>query len=150
MYGLYKSLDFICIRWNISFFACCGVTSLNWTKSKTRQRARSRGVTRAVFYPFIWLANIKTKGSTSRKSFFRSGSQTLIFGGREATTGNTSAVRRLICSWLVASRLLSFIGGHGTIGRGRLSRHLGKGDDDKDRGKRRRRRLHASSTRIPR
>ena len=26
---------------------------------------------------------------------FRSGSQTLFFGGREATTGNTSAVRRL-------------------------------------------------------
>ena len=30
------------------------------------------------------------------KSFCRSGSQTLLFGGREATTGNASAVRRLI------------------------------------------------------
>ena len=29
------------------------------------------------------------------KSFCRSGSQTLFFGGREATTGNASAVRRL-------------------------------------------------------
>ena len=31
----------------------------------------------------------------SQKSLCRSGSQTLFFGGREATTGNTSAVRRL-------------------------------------------------------
>ena len=38
-------------------------------KYKTHQRARSRGVTRAVFYPLIWLANIKAKGFTSRKSF---------------------------------------------------------------------------------
>ena len=30
-----------------------------------------------------------------RKSSCRSGSQTLFFGGREATTGNASAVRRL-------------------------------------------------------
>ena len=56
---------------------------------------RSLAVTRAVFYPLSWLANIKTKGFTSRKSFCRSGSQTLSFGEREATTGNTSAVRRL-------------------------------------------------------
>ena len=35
------------------------------------------------------------KGFTSRKSFCPSGSQTLFFGGREATTGYTSAVRRL-------------------------------------------------------
>ena len=35
------------------------------------------------------------KGFTSRKSFCRSGPQTLIFGGREVTTGNASAVRRL-------------------------------------------------------
>ena len=48
----------------------------------------SRGVTLAVFYPLISLANIKTKGFTSQKSFCRSGSQTLFFGGREATTGN--------------------------------------------------------------
>ena len=48
------------------------------------------------FYPLIWLANIKTKGFTSRKSFCRSGSQTLISGGREASTGNTFAVRRLV------------------------------------------------------
>ena len=53
--------------------------------------------TSAVFYPLIWLANIKTKGFTSLKSFCRSGSQTLFFRGREATTGNASAVRRL-CS----------------------------------------------------
>ena len=39
--------------------------------------------------------NIKTKGFTSRKSFCRSCSQTLFFGEKEATTGNTSAVRRL-------------------------------------------------------
>ena len=37
----------------------------------------SRGVTRAVFYPLIWLANDKTKGFFSRKSFCHSGSQTL-------------------------------------------------------------------------
>ena len=35
-----------------------------------------------------------------RKSFCRSGSQTLFFGGREATTGNASAVRRLHLRWL--------------------------------------------------
>ena len=35
------------------------------------------------------------KGFTSRKSFCPSGSQKLFFGGREATTGYTSAVRRL-------------------------------------------------------
>ena len=34
--------------------------------------------------------NIKTKGFTSRKSFCHSGSQTLFFGGREATTGNAA------------------------------------------------------------
>ena len=39
------------------------------------------------------------KGFTSRKSFCRSGSQTLFFEGREATTGNASAVRRLPKSW---------------------------------------------------
>ena len=55
----------------------------------------SRGVTRAVFYPLIWLANDETKAFTSRISFCRWGSQTLFFGGREATTGNTSAVRIL-------------------------------------------------------
>ena len=32
----------------------------------------------------------------SRKSFCRSGSQTLFFGGREATTVNASAVSRLV------------------------------------------------------
>ena len=63
--------------------------------SRQNPRARSQGVTWAVFYSLIWLANIKTKCFTSRKSFCRSGSQTLFFGGREATTGNTSAVRRL-------------------------------------------------------
>ena len=31
----------------------------------------------------------------SRKSFCRSGLQTLFFGGREATAGNTAAIRRL-------------------------------------------------------
>ena len=46
--------------------------------------------------------NIKTKGFTSRKSFCHSGSQTLFFGGREATTGNASAVRRLL--WIGAGR----------------------------------------------
>ena len=63
--------------------------------SRQNPRARSRGVTWTVFYSLIWLANIKTKCFMSRKSFCRSGSQTLFFGGREATTGNTSAVRRL-------------------------------------------------------
>ena len=67
------------------------------------QSARSRGVTRAVFYPLIWLANIKTKGFTSRKSFCRSGSQTLFFGGREATTG-----KRLLFAGYRFSRLLKF------------------------------------------
>ena len=38
---------------------------------------------------------IGLKGFTSRKSFCRSGSQTLFFGGREATTENKSAARRL-------------------------------------------------------
>ena len=55
-------------------------------KSKTRQHARSRGVTWAVFYPLIWLANIKTEGSTSRKSFCRFGSQTCEPG---STPGDT-------------------------------------------------------------
>ena len=55
----------------------------------------SWGVTRAVFYPLIWLANDESKAFTLRILFCRSGSQTLFFGGREATTGNTSAVRRL-------------------------------------------------------
>ena len=45
------------------------------------------------------------KGFTSRKSFRCSDSQTLFFGGREATTGNTSAVRRLL-TW-ESARLLS-------------------------------------------
>ena len=44
---------------------------------------------------FDLMANDKTKGFTSRKSFCRSGSQTLFFGGRETKTGNTSAVRRI-------------------------------------------------------
>ena len=35
------------------------------------------------------------KGFASRKSFCCSGAETLFLGGREATTGNTSAVRRL-------------------------------------------------------
>ena len=39
---------------------------------------------------------IGLKGFTSQKSFCRSGLQTLSFGGREATTGNASAVRRLL------------------------------------------------------
>ena len=47
------------------------------------------------FYQRILLANNKTKALTSRKLFLGSFSQTLFFGGREATTGNTSAVRRL-------------------------------------------------------
>ena len=41
------------------------------------------------------MVNKKTKVLTSRKLFSRSGSQTLFFGGREATTGNASALRRL-------------------------------------------------------
>ena len=36
----------------------------------------------------------KTKGFTSGKSFCRLCSQTLFFGGKKTTTGNTSAVRR--------------------------------------------------------
>ena len=39
----------------------------------------------------------------SRKSFCHSGSQTLFFGGREATTGNASAVRRLLLAGLVST-----------------------------------------------
>ena len=48
-----------------------------------------QGVTRAVFYPLIRLANIKTKGFTSQKSFCRYRSQTFLFGWREVKTGNT-------------------------------------------------------------
>ena len=50
---------------------------------QTRQRARSRGVTRAASYPLIWLVNIKTKGLTSRKSFCCSGSQARYFSEGE-------------------------------------------------------------------
>ena len=46
-------------------------------------RATARGVTRAVFYPLILLANVKTKEFTSRKSFGRSGWQTLFSGGEK-------------------------------------------------------------------
>ena len=45
--------------------------------------ATARGVTRAVLYPLISLANVKTKEFTSRKSFGRSGSQTLFSGGEK-------------------------------------------------------------------
>ena len=41
-------------------------------------------------YPILW-----SDWPTTRISFYSSSSQTLFFGGREATTGNTSAVRRL-------------------------------------------------------
>ena len=57
--------------------------------------ARGREESLLWVNPLICFANIKTKDFTSWKSFCRSGSQTLFFGGREATTGNASAVRRL-------------------------------------------------------
>ena len=47
------------------------------------------------FYQRILLANNKTKALTSRKFFLGSFSQTLFFRGREAMTGNMSAVCRL-------------------------------------------------------
>ena len=52
-------------------------------KSWTRQRARSRGVTRAVLFALIWLVSINTKSFISEKSFSGWGSQTLLFGWRE-------------------------------------------------------------------
>ena len=58
--------------------------------------ARGREESPLWVNPLICFANIKTKDFTSWKSFCRSGSQTLFFGGREATTGNASAVRMLI------------------------------------------------------
>ena len=50
------------------------------------------------FYRSISLVELRRKEMTSRKSFWSSRSQTLFFGGREATTGNASAVRRLAWS----------------------------------------------------
>ena len=91
----------------------------NSRRNPRQFNARSRGVTRAVFYPFIWLANIKTKGFTSRKSFCRSGWQTLFFGGKEGTTRNAFAVRRLhptpsppqkkkLPQWLIKGHLIPY------------------------------------------
>ena len=59
------------------------VIVVKFTFQKTHQRPRSRGITQALFHPLIWLASIKTKGFTSRKSFCRSGSQTLLLGGEK-------------------------------------------------------------------
>ena len=65
-------------------------------KSKTLQRARSRGVTRAVFYPLISLAKNQNKRFYVMEIVLPLGFADAIFGGREATTGNASAVRRLV------------------------------------------------------
>ena len=49
-------------------------------------------------YSLLWsdcMANINTKCFTSLKLFCHSGLQTLFSGGREVTTGNATAVRRL-------------------------------------------------------
>ena len=48
-------------------------------------------------YSILWSDRPTSKQKVLRhgKSFCCSGSQTLFFGGREATTGNSSAVRRL-------------------------------------------------------
>ena len=56
--------------------AICWLVDLN---RRASQRARSREVTRAVFYPLIWLANIKTKGFTSRKIVLLLGFADIIF-----------------------------------------------------------------------
>ena len=52
-------------------------------KSWTRQRARSRGVTRAVLFALIGLVSINRKSFISEKSFSGWVSQTLLFGWRE-------------------------------------------------------------------
>ena len=58
-----------------------------------RHNVRSSG---RLFSPFFDLiGHHQNKRSYVTESFCRSGSQMLFFGGREATTGNTSAVRRL-------------------------------------------------------
>ena len=52
-------------------------------------------------YSILWSdwPTSKQEGFTPRKSFCHSGSQTSFFGEREATTRNTSAVRRLGLAW---------------------------------------------------
>ena len=52
--------------------------------------------TRVSFYHVIWLAKEKTKAATSRKSFCRSGTQTLFFGGENLDSRKYVCVRRLI------------------------------------------------------
>ena len=47
------------------------------------------------FYHVIWLAKEKTKAATSRKSFCRSGTQTLFFGGENLDSRKYVCVRRL-------------------------------------------------------
>ena len=59
--------------------------------------------TQAVIYPLIWLANIKTKVFMSQKPFYRSGSQTLHFRRREATTRNTPVSTSFYSSALIHS-----------------------------------------------
>ena len=51
--------------------------------------------TRVSFYHVIWLAKEKTKAATSRKSFCRSGTQTLFFGGENLDSRKYVCVRRL-------------------------------------------------------
>ena len=60
--------------------------------TSAREVARSHS---SCILSFDLIGLHQNKRFTSWKSFCRSGSQTLFFGGREATTGNASAVRRL-------------------------------------------------------
>ena len=66
-------------------------------------------------YSILWSDRPTSKQKVLRhgKSFCCSGSQTLFFGGREATTGNASAVRRLVRAIRLKSisSLLMFIQG---------------------------------------
>ena len=57
--------------------------------------ARGREGHSSCILSFDLIGQHQNKKFTSWKSFCCSGSQTLFFGGREATTENTSAVRRL-------------------------------------------------------
>ena len=66
--------------------------SLQIQDTSAREVARSHS---SCILSFDLIGLHQNKRFTSRKSFCRSGSQTLFFGEREATTGNASALRRL-------------------------------------------------------
>ena len=69
------------------------VTLAEILDASAREVARSHS---SLILSFDLIGQHQNKRFTSRKSLCRSGSQTLFFGGREATSGNASAVRRLV------------------------------------------------------